>query len=257
MRSGPIAALLVAAILAGAAAGYFVGSANQRTTTTTKATTLLSTSTVTTIYEDEGALLHLQVRLNASNMNSGGAIFAEVSLFNPFGMNLSVIPSYPPNPTIASWNGYDYVCGGGVFSTMLGYALLEGHYDSSNLSSAGNPLRLAPPVALPCAVFLPPALTIFLPHGNETWDYYPQSPARGPSSAVINASTKVSNTNAHGGTECGGGNSLYGYWDEGQIISCEAATTDSTLFHYFSPGQYTLAAEDAWGHQAFAYFAVT
>jgi len=259
MRNRAIASLLVVAVLIGAGAGYLLGSANERTVTTTKTTTLFSTTEVTTTYQDEGTLLLLQVSLNASSIQSGEAVFAEIGLMNRFGMNLSVIPPYPANPTIASWNGYDYLCGGGAFSTMVGYALFEGHYDANNLTSAGNPLRLAPPVAIPCALFLPPALTIFLPHSNETWDYYGPNPQLAPlkAQAAINASTGVSFTNSLGGTVCGGGNSLYGYWNSGQMISCEGATTSSPLFHYFSPGEYTLAVEAAWGQQAFGYFGVT
>ncbi len=258
MRNVVVASLLVAVMLAGVGAGYLVGSANERTATATVATTITSTAGTSTVYQDQGGLLRLQVQLNSSTIRPGGAIFAEIVLLNQFGMNLSVIPPNHADPTIGTWNGYDYVCGGGEFSTMVGYALFRGHFDSGNLSSAGNPLALAPPVAIPCAVFPSPSLFIFLPHGNATWAYWssPSSPAS-YARAILNASTRVSYVNSFGGTMCGGGNSLYGYWDQNPVMSCDSATTNSTEFHYFPPGQYTLAAEAAWGQQAFGYFSVS
>ncbi len=136
-----------------------------------------------------------------------------------------------------------------MFSTMVGFAVFEGHYDASNISSAGNPLRLAQPVYPPCGVFLPPAFVIFPPNSNQTWDHFGpdlQSPTyRMP--AVVNAST---------GVNCGVGDGLIGYWDESPGMTCDSATTGSPQFHYFSRGEYTLAVEGAWGQQAFAYFVV-
>jgi hypothetical protein len=67
-------------------------------------------------------------------------------------------------------------------------------------------------------------------------------------------------TNSSGQTQCPvAGTSLFGYWNAtGPVLGLNIAnaTTSSQYFHYFSPGQYTLVAEDMWGQSAFAYFQV-
>jgi len=55
----------------------------------------------------------------------------------------------------------------------------------------------------------------------------------------------------HGGSSCHSGSGLFGYWSP--LVNSSAPEP----FQYFTPGEYTLAAEDLWGDRVFAYFQVT
>jgi hypothetical protein len=262
-------------MIIGAGLGYLGGSSGSvhttelstttTTSTSTKTTTLTSTSTVTATsayYPDLGSLLKLQVSLNATRIVSGGAVQVMISLFNPLPVNLTAIPS-SNSSMLQNWGGFDFICGNNVLQSV-GFALFRGHYISGNISSAGNPLTLRPPIRPPCAIFNPPSLYIVLPNSSNAVAYYliptqPPSYERiGPVQLKENATTGYCSVTSVSSTICGTiRNSLFGYWNTtGLQGNLDNATTSSKYFHYFSPGPYTLVAEDAWGHSIYEYFEV-
>jgi hypothetical protein len=209
--------------------------------------------------------LLLQVKLDASSIPSGSALSAQITLFNPLNENLSVSGGNSSS-TISTWNGYDFVCNGyGRAWSLAGYALFKGHYSSDNFSSAGDPLMLTPPIGASCVTFPSPSLFVFLPDSSNATAYY-SSRYNLPSEMdrfAINATTEfcenLRNAAGSSSTECPVGASLLGHWSSppfGQIDG-SAATVGSSYFHYFSPGQYTLAVEDIWGQTIYAHFQVT
>jgi len=273
MENRAVAALLVVAIIAGAGVGYFVGSKiqpAQTLTVTTPSVTTTSTLT-TTYYSDPGTLLRLQVRLNSTSVRSGGAISATIALLNPLGINFSVIPGPLTNSTIRTWNEHDLICGGNEVNLILGYALFRGHFASNNLSSAGNPLTLAPPIHPPCPAFPTADVFVFFPHSDTAFAFTSTEllanlrfpPARWQ--VALNATTFVCAAAQGGGFTCGGGEGLYGHWGlygywnvtgPSSGFTFDNATVTSKFFHYLQPGQYTLAVEASWGQQVFEYFEV-
>jgi hypothetical protein len=266
MRNGVIAALLVVVILAGAGVGYLIGESNLQNRTLTSTTTetittassITSVVTTTTFYPDLGSHLQLRIEMNASAILPEGAIRAQVILSNPLDSNLTAIVPESSNSTVSNWNEYDFLCGGASLNSVVGFALFQGHYVPENLSLAGEPLTLAPPLLPPCATYPAPLFLVYLPSGSNAWAYssYPQVPPF-MVQTILNATTVICSTGDSGGTTCGPSSGLFGYWQGPVSGPMGNYTTSSPDFHYFSPGQYTLVAEDAWGHQAFAYFEVT
>jgi len=231
-----------------------------QSSTTTNSVTAISTtiSTVTSIITY--LPLQLQLKLNATTIPFGGSILAQISLFNPLSENFSIASSTTTNSTIISWNGYDFICDTSPMSPLAGYALFDGFYTSANISSAGDPLTLAPPIEPPCALLRTPDSYVFLPNSSSALAYYSgsyESPTR--ISMAMNATTESCWSLPTGAQECGVGTALFGYWNATGLhgaLSAQNATTSSQYFRYFSPGEYTLAVEDAWGQTVYAYFRV-
>ena len=213
--------------------------------------------TITTFYPDLGSYLQLRIEMNASAIRPHGAIRAQVILSNPLSSNLTAAVPNSSGSTVSNWSSYDFICGGGSLRSVVSFALFQGDYDAGNFSLAGEPLALAPPVQPPCPLYPPPFFLVYLPSDSTAWAYYsyPQAPPF-MVHTVLNATTGICSTGTSGGTMCGASASLFGYWNG--TISGPAGnyTTSSPDFHYFPPGSYTLAAVDAWGHQAFSYFEV-
>ena len=256
MRGEAIAAIVAVALLAGAGAGYLLGSSGERTVTSVS-TTVLVTTVTSSYFDDLGALLQLQVSLNASAVRPGGAVSAVISVVNPLAVNLTAIPPATRSATFQSWDSEDFICGHYQLSYVASYALFRGHVGPDNLSSAGVPLTLAPPVRPPCISYGPPGALVFRPLSSEAWAYSPLGNAT-PVGMSSDASTEVCQTSTAGEISCGGSGSLFGYWDPSDPASCGGnTTTSSSCFHYFSPGWYTLAVEAAWGQNAFEDFQVT
>ncbi len=255
----------VLVILSGMA-GYLLEAGTVRPTTFT--TTLTSTTTVTMpnttftttrFYTDQGASLRLVVTVNATVIHQGGAISARIELQNPLDLNVSAVTTYRQNGTLTTWAGLDFICGGGGLTSVVGFAVLGGHYSAGNLSAAGVPLTLAPGILPPCAIFTMPSLLVFLPYGSEAWEYGQSLEA--PPTLVhvgLNASTGVCSA-TDGGGMCGPAGGLFGYWDltgmQGSANMSEW-TTSSRYFHYFEPGWYTLVAAAAWGQMVVENFEV-
>ena len=238
-----------------------VTSASTSTLSATETTT--SISTVTSLYIPP-AVLQLQVRLNSTAIRSGGAVAAQITIFNPLGVNVSINPESQPNPSVLAWNARDFACGGSAASnptwSLAGYALFAGHYTSSNLSSA-DPLTLYPPLQVSCPARLNPTGVVFLPNSSSMVAYIPPSNFQPPvvaGPASMNASTGV--CVLEGYYNCSGSTSLFGYWTypPGGLPCCGAsATTSSPYFHYFPAGEYTLVVEDQWSPAVYSYFHVS
>jgi hypothetical protein len=232
----------------------------------------VSSSTSTTTEEQQPTFfsmvspsgLQLQLKLNATAIQSGSALIAQITLFNPLDENLSLfLPNLASNSTIATWNDYDFVCSGNSMWNLGGYALFKGHYSSDNVSSAGEPLMLAPPVAYLSCINNTRNLFVFLPNNSNAMvsDSSETGQPATPWHAATNATTESCENISQSivvGTHCPVGDSLFGYWSAPLSgLASSAATTSSSYFHYFSPGQYTLAVEDSWGQTIYAHFQVT
>jgi len=242
-----------------------------RTTTFTTTTALVLTSNRTTTltatsayYPDLGPLLQVQVNLNATRIPAGGAVMVGITLFNPLPVNLSAVPHSSTNHTIQTWDDFNFICGVSPLFPA-GYALFKGHYTSGNISSGGNPLTLAPPVAIPCVTYPSPGLFLVLPNGSNAVAYY-ILPTQPPSFVLptqvqlkMNATTEYCSATPIGSGVCGAGNGLFGYWNTTGLqgtLNFDNATTTSKYFHYFSPGPYTLVVADIWGKVIYSYFQV-
>ena len=253
-----ILALLVAASLG---VGYLAENQNHQTSTsnsTSQQTTASafinesSTTSRTAISTTSSSGLELRVELNATTMLPGKTLAAKVSLLNTLNESLSLPLSAPANLTsqIAAWNNDDFACGiGGLASYVAGFALFKGHVSADNLSLAPGPLQLATVVQL-CdisLVFFQDASIVFLPQ-SENASIPKADPIIEP--IILNMTTSCYQT-------CSRGSGLFGYWNRTSYSCCAANANAPNLFRYFTPGRYTLAAEDMWGDRVFAYFQVS
>lgn len=208
--------------------------------------------------------LQLQLKLNATTIQAGSSLMAQITLFNPLDENVSIfVPNLASNSTMTTWNDHDFVCSQNSMWNLAGYALFKGHYSSDNLSSAGEPLMLAPPVSLSC-INNGRGLFVFLPNSSNAMVF--DSPDTNQPATLWHATTNATSESCKnsfesviGRTECPVGASLFGYWSEppSGLLESGAATTSSSYFHYFPPGQYTLVVEDIWGGTFYAHFQVT
>jgi hypothetical protein len=200
--------------------------------------------------------LELRIDLNATTIVSGGSFAANIALFNPLNDNLSVIPKYPDaanfnNSTIQMWDNYDFLCGGaGPIPYLVSFALLEGHFSAGNISQAPAPLQLAAPVQLPCLSALPPENVVFLPNSSIASFSWPSVPYENEQSATLNVTTVSCIAVPSRSSQCHGGLGLFGYWNTSGPLGFG---NNEKYFNYFTPGEYTLAAEDLWNQIAFAY----
>lgn len=237
------------------------------TSTTTATATSTTTSTVTSTY-DPFVAPQLQVQLNRTTMRPGGAVIVTISLTNVLPYNLSFAPNYSSNPKISYWDQYDFICGpgGSPIWNLAGYAVFQGHYSSSNISSVGRPLNLVPPLLIGCPAWANPDKVVFLPNSSRVVAYYPPGNVTAPTNeppesegvAAMNASTVTCMKTPAGDISCGT-TSLFGYWSGGGvslISQFQDANATSKYFNYFPVGQYTLVAEDIWGTTTFSYFQV-
>ena len=234
--------------------------------------------------------LQLQIKLNASEVPPGGALQAHVLLVNTLSRSVTLHPNFA-NPNIDSWNWDDYLCGGSPVEHIFGFALLQGHYTAANLSQAGTPLTLAPPVALSCPNFaygesyirnveFAPQSDMAIVSANSTFSndfkpetikmqlnatagYCTESPYQYTETQTVGGTTTVTS-----GTEyslnCGsnGVDSLTGYWSAygsctypaGKGVNGTAQGLYGSCFHQFAPGTYTIVAEDLWNQTVFGYF---
>lgn len=251
-------AVVLVTMIATAAAVIVLFSTPPESAKSVVVTTTLTTTKTSTYYPDLGSLLQLHVELNATSIRSGQAITVEVALLNPLAVNISAFSPDPPNSVITVWNGFDFVCSQSPVWSLFGYAVFKGHYVTSNLSSAMTPLRLAPPVGVPCIQGFSPNLFVFGPNGSNALAYYPSPGGEGqPASEQIRLTVATEFCTL---ASCPVGNSLLGYWNTSSLqgpISPDNATVTSKYFHYFPSSQYTLVIEAAWGQQVIESFEVT
>jgi hypothetical protein len=250
-KAGIVLALLLAASLG---IGYLAENPGLQTahSTSTSQQTTVSTSIEESSTISGAAIstvsssgLELRVDLNATAMEPGQTLAADVTLFNTLNERLSLPLSAPANLTsqIAAWNNDDFACGiGGLASYVSGFAFFRGHVSADNLSLAPDPLQLATVVQL-CNTYLSftqDESMVFLPHSENA-----SIPTSYPIVSPITLNV------------ASGASGLVGYWNRTSYTCCAASANAPNLFRYFTPGEYTIAAEDLWGDRVFAYFQVT
>jgi hypothetical protein len=203
-----------------------------------------SSSTTTTHYSTTSPAsgLQLQIALNATTVEEGSPLSAQISLFNTLLVGLPLRANYSANPNIANWDLYDYLCGLSFsVEDVLGFAMFQGSYASGNLSQAGAPMLLTPPMATSCpnrfydqayvqsVEFAPESYLATLSANASFSDVFKPQSADMQVNAVT-GSCSASPYNATGysseggvtttfsgiqySVSCGpsGGGSLYGYW---------------------------------------------
>ena len=244
----------------------------------------------TTFYSGVSLGLRLQIELSPGGIVQGGALQAHILLVNTLSENVTLHPDFAANPNIDSWNWDDYICGMSPVEHAFGFALLQGRYTASNLSLAGAPLTLAPPVGFKCpntaygesyvqqVEFAPDGdMATFSANASGSADFKPQtiemrlnattgscteSPYQYTEIQTVGGTTTVTSGTQYA-LDCGsyGTDSLTGYWSP--YGSCTFAAGNGTAqglygpcFHRFAPGAYTIVAEDLWNQTAFGYFDV-
>ena len=234
--------------------------------------------------------LQLQIRLNSTEIQVGGALTGQVYLFNTLDGNVSLTPNFSANPNILKWDYVDTICGLSPVDHMFGYALFQGHYTPENISRAIEPLLLAPPEAV---FYCPNTLYAesyihnvnFAPknylatvsanasfgdvfkaqsvkmQANVTTGHCFTEPYQATGTVIENGVT-TSYTTTELSFGCNSDTSLYGYWtlpiDPSCSLRVNANSTNNHYcnFHPFPVESYTLVAEDLWNDTTFAYFQV-
>ena len=196
--------------------------------------------------------LQVGISLNSTSIEPHGAVAAEIQIVNTLSRNVS-ISNIQQNQNISNWNGANYLCGFDRGFGIFGFALFEGRITASNVSSAGAPLVLAPPVLPPCPFVAGAQSVTFLPDGTSAVVTGSGQPS--PAIMELNASNTYCASAGAGSVECPTTAGLVGYWN-----SSAAANGDMSLsspgFVYFPPGEYTIVALDVWNQYAFATFVV-
>ena len=221
-----------------------------------------SAGEASTFYSTTSPLgLRLQVQFNASTFETGSGLAAQIAVYNSLDENLSLIPAYQANSTITTWDDYDFFCGdsGYTLRAVVGYALFSGDYSADNVSLAGNPLQLAPPVGVSCISVAGPDSIVFLPESDNASLGGLGYPGGNHEPVALAASTESCETPSPGTYYCGGGKGLSGYWNVTGVafLQDQEAAIGSQYFSYFPPGEYTLAVQDMWGQSLYAHFQVT
>lgn len=255
--SGFILALLV---VAGLGVAYLAGTSGPASAPSTsvsgsRQTTPKTSNTVSTVASSG---LEFKVDLNATAMDPGQTLEANVTLYNTLGRPLSLSPfaSYNSTNSISAWDNYDFLCGfDGPDGYLASFAVFPGRFSAGNLSDAPTPLQLAAVSDLPSCmgiVWSQDEVISFLPHSDNA--SIPGSyPGWAPVALSVSTTSCIA---AHGSPICRRGSGLYGYWNTSSSICCPAPSTAPDFFRYLTPGVYTLAAEDVWGQSVFAYFQV-
>jgi len=194
--------------------------------------------------------LQLRVTLNSSNIQSHGEVAAQIELVNTLNRNVSL--TFEANQNISAWNE-DFFCGENPSRSLVGFALFSGHFSAENVSTAGSPLQLAAPVAIPCPISLGLNDSTFLPNSDRTISFSYYSQTQEPSyrvTAEVNATTGYCLDSA-----CGTSSGLLGYWNPGFGYTANTTFT-SHDFNYFPAGEYTIVAADDWIQTVYAHFQV-
>ncbi len=243
--------------------GYLVDNTNRQTATsmsTSQTSTLTfekSSTTSTAISTVSSSGLELRIDLNTTAMEPGQTLTAIVSLRNTLNDSLSLplAPGDLGGGSISSWENYDFICGNGGFASYLvGFAVLEGRFSGDNLSQAPAPLQVAAQADLPCAyMVLSHGVTINFSPGSDN-AYIPGTDLSQQPIALNITTYACIAVSAEG--LCRSGTGLYGYWSTSGAICCPASSNAADLFRFFTPGDYTIVAEDVWDQEVFAHFRV-
>jgi hypothetical protein len=235
-------------------------STSSPTTSSTGLSTVSSSGASTTYSTDPDSGLQLRVATNASTIQTGDEVAVQIELLNTLSHNVSL--TVAPNQNISAWNGGDFVCGENPSRSLVGFALLDGHFTTGNISAAGSPLQLMAPVAFPCPTSLPLNNATFLPESDETVSSsYNGQTLEGSSrvTAEVNATTGYCITSSGSETtttSCSTTSAILGYWNSGFGYTGNM-TLASNAFTHLLPGEYTIVAMDDWNGTVYAYFQVT
>jgi hypothetical protein len=218
----------------------------------TPAVTIISTSSLnsgppwvyTSGVSSDG--LQLRVTLNSTAIHSHEALGAEIQVINTFNHSVSVqmpLASTVESGDIYTWSLLDQVCAGNPSDFTVAFALFQGHYSPANVSSGTQLVEAPLAVELCGAGFNPPSAVMF--HQNSDLTNYTFK-------AEVNATTYYCNLN-----DCNNTSGLLGYWNS-PPTRVEAADLNysSSAFSYFSPGEYTIVATDAWDQYVYVTFLV-
>ena len=237
--------------------------------------------------------LQIEVALNSTSLVAGAGLSAQVWLTNTLPRNVSLLANltaFPGDPALEAL-GRGYPCDGAGPDGILNSGLYQGHYTAANFSEEAAPLILENPVGwnLGCPnpygyVLSPPQSIEFAPDSavatvaGQTMGVYQNFKTVNATAVpdkfydetiVQNGSTTTSSA----GTELDlAGGPVYsgtrGYWSAPPNASSTFIEqyTNSTilqaleeahgLYHEFTPGPYTVVAEDYWNQTVFAHFVV-
>ena len=193
------------------------------TSTATISTTITSSKNLSngplfysSVVSPEGLQLH--VTLNSSSMQSPGAVTVQIDLQNTLDRNVTLAAL--TNQNMSGWNAEDFLCSENPSSSLVGFALFDGHFSAGNISAAGPPLQLGPPLEPPCPFEFGINETIFLPNSDKTMSSYLGQtgvvPGFYPVTAEVNATTGYcfgSGTSI----DCPASSGLFGYWTPGPL----------------------------------------
>ena len=197
--------------------------------------------------------LRFVMTLNATTVEAGGAIRAQVFVMNTLKTNVSVSPS--PNQNITYWLGDETLCQTALTTYLFGFAVYRGHYTASNISTAGRPLSLGAPLFLECPSGPFPSELVYLPNSDVAAGFFNHPlPYLANGSSFTVAGNITTQTCTLSG--CGLGTSLFGYWNSSTGSYTEP--NSQMLMHLvkFQLGEYTIVAGDAWNQTLYAAFDV-
>lgn len=194
--------------------------------------------------------LQLRVVLNSSEVRANGTLGAHIGLYNTLDKNVSL--SVTEDKQISTWDGADFLCGWNPSGNLAGFALFKGDVAATNLSKAGEPLHLDPPLFPYIQIGCPtqesfPANVTFLPDGNRVSYAYGVN-------ADIDAKT-LACAYTEQASQCTG-TGLVGYWNDSVSTGGDLGFS-SPAFVHLAPGEYTIVATDLLGQYVFATFVVT
>jgi hypothetical protein len=195
--------------------------------------------------------LQLVMALNTTSIHFHGAIAAKVYVLNTHGSNVSSVP-----PAVSN---LQEGCGGYAFG-LIGFALYEGHYTQTNISTAVTPLNLYAPLFVECPAFPLPTNVVFSPHSDKAMFYFKTNGLAAPPNGTVlsvgfNVTTQTCGPSSSG-FNCNGFSSLNGYWNASTPIITQPTSSMLKYFDYFQTGEYTLVATDSWNQTVYAGFEV-
>ncbi len=290
-----ILAVAVALLLVGAVVAYtYYGTKTNGVTRlsssgpSTTATGIVWTYFNSTVSPDG---LQVEVALNMTSVLVAKGLSAQVFLTNTLPTNVSLSANLTADSALEALSASP--CEGAGLLGLLNVGLYQGHYTAANFSQEAVPLFLFPWFLISCPnpfYYVHPYIQSvkFAPNSHEVTLSGQPTDMRmglgtgnctlvpyksGPSTIIVNGST----TTSSGGTQldlaCGGpGEGLTGYWTMPPENLLDAVSdphpySNSTMLqgidsvyeccsHQFTPGSYTIVAEDYWNQAAFGYFEV-
>jgi hypothetical protein len=256
----------------------------------TTSITLTETQTTTVISTVSHGGLQLEVALNTTKIQYGGGLSLNIELFNPLSTSLSMNVSYSNDQNILAWNSRDFLCDISLVDDLFGFALYQGYYTPSNISSASSgPLLLTPEAEIPCPTSYQPNISqITFPPNSDSASVSSKS-GTPLLNMIISATTEgcqqtqaspvtiissdngslTTQTTMEAGFTCGEGTSLFGYWTTppanescSQLPTANETSPWNMIGTYcdlvsFPIGSYTVVAQDVWNQTIYAHFQVT